>query len=80
MHANIGSVSHTEFGNAMYSMGSPNPGNVYIAYAHLGKTDQGYQGNIASIANYGIPTNNIVEITDLYLSGMGMNNKLQLGY
>lgn len=82
LHANVGHVSHAQFMNAMVAIAAgPAPHNtVYIAYAHPGPTDPGYQGTIADFINWGVPTNNIVEITNLALNMFGMNNLLQIGY
>ncbi|MFY0525287.1 hypothetical protein ACN28I_19790 [Archangium gephyra] len=81
-HANAGSVSHGNFTAAMTAIGAGGgPYNgVYIAYAHPGATDPGYQSTIADLVNWGVPTHNIVEITHVFVPQFGMNNGLQIGY
>lgn len=81
-HANAGHVSNADFLTAMTAIGAgAGPYNhVYIAYAHPNASDGGYQQSIASLVGWGIPTNNIVEITNLFLPQFGMNNLFQIGY
>jgi hypothetical protein len=81
-HANAGGVSHAQFMAAMVAIGSGGPAHntVYIAYAHPNATDAGYQATINDFVAWGVPTNNIVEITNLFLNQFGMNNLLQIGY
>jgi hypothetical protein len=80
-HANAGSVPDAEFNDAMDAIGAAAPYNtVYIAYAHPNNTDRGYQDCIARLVARGIPTNNIVEISNLLLGQFGLNNNLQIGY
>lgn len=82
LHANAGHVSNAQFMNAMVAIAAgPAPHNtVNIAYAHPNATDPGYQATIADFILWGVPTNNIVEITNLPVSFFGMNNALQIGY
>ncbi|MCG8436124.1 MAG: hypothetical protein MJA83_19060 [Gammaproteobacteria bacterium] len=81
-HANAGHVPNADFNNAMLAIGAAGPpyNTVYIAYAHPGDSDQGYQATIGDLVNWGVPTNNIVEITNLFIHQFGMNNLLQIGY
>jgi hypothetical protein len=81
-HANAGHVSQANFTAAMVAIGSGGPAHptVVIAYAHPNATDAGYQATINSFVAWGVPTNNIVEITHLFLPQFGMNNLLQIGY
>jgi len=80
-HANTGHVTNPNFLTAMGAIHAAAPyDSVYIAYAHLGNTDQGYQDTLTDFVTWGIPTNNIVEITNLFIGQFGLNNNLQLGY
>ena len=80
-HANAGSLSASNFQAATTALGALAPYNtVYIAYAHPDASDHGYQQNVAALVGWGIPTNNIVEITHLAVYNFGLNNVLQLGY
>jgi hypothetical protein len=80
-HANAGDVPHGDFVTAMGAIGAVPPyGTVYIAYAHPNATDQGYQQSIQDFVNWGVPTNQIVEITHLFVGQFGTNNQLQIGY
>ena len=82
LHANVGYVTQAQFMAAMVAIAAgPAPYNtVYIAYAHPDPTDPGYQATIADFVHRGVPTNNIVEITNLLVNTFGMNNLLQIGY
>lgn len=80
-HANTGHITQTSFNTAMTNIGATTPYNkVYIAYTHMNNTDRGYQNSLVELVQWGIPTNNIVEVTNLFLSQFGLNNHLQLGY
>jgi hypothetical protein len=80
-HANAGSVSQTAFQTALDAIHAHAPyHDVYIAYAHPNASDGGYQGDIANLVAWGIPTNNVVELTHVFLPEFGLNNLLQLGY
>jgi hypothetical protein len=81
-HANVGSIDQAAFATAIHAMGSAGPpyNSVYIAMAHPNATDPGYQGSIQSLIGWGVPTNNIVEITHLFMGQFGLNNLLQIGY
>ena len=80
LHANVGAITNADFTNAMNAIGAPPYANVYIALAHPNATDPGYQKSVADMVTWGIPTNNIVEITNLYLNMFGLNNAFQIGY
>jgi hypothetical protein len=81
-HANAGVVSFAKFQDAIKGIGAkPSTYNtVYIAYAHQGASGKGYQDTIAELISWEIPSENIVEITNLFMNQWGMNNLLQLGY
>lgn len=81
-HSPMGDISQASFQQAMSAIQAVGPPytTVYVAYAHRDATDQGYQSGIASLVNLGVPTNNIVEITNLVLGEFGLNNLFQLGY
>jgi len=81
-HANAGAIPNGSFNAAMAAIGAAGPpyNAVYVAYAHQNATDQGYQQTLGDLVNWGVPTNNIVEIEWLFLPQFGMNNLLQLGY
>jgi hypothetical protein len=80
---NAGSVTVNEFNQAMVAIGAttgPPYNTVYIAYAHPNNTDPGYQSTIADFVTWGVPTSNIIEITNVFLPMFGLNNLLQAGY
>jgi hypothetical protein len=81
-HANTGAVSQGQFMAAMVAIdsGGPTHATVNIAYAHQNANDQGYQDTINDLQGWGVPPNNIVEITHLLVNQFGMNNLLQIGY
>jgi hypothetical protein len=81
-HANAGSVSFAQFQTAIQAIGAKAStyNTVYIAYAHQNATDKSYQGTIADLIKWGIPTENVVEITNLFKNQFGMNNMFHLGY
>lgn len=81
-HANTGHITNGGFNAIMGYIGAAGPvfNSVYITYTHPGNTDQGYQDSVTDMVNWGVPTNNIVEITNLFLQLFGLNNNLQLGY
>ena len=79
-HANVGVVHQDAFEFALNAIGAPPYGQVYIALAHPGPTDAGYQQTVANFVAWGIPPNNIVEISQLYLNMFGLNTSFQIGY
>ena len=79
-HANSGSVSQTAFEEAMTAIGAPPYANVVIAVAHEKASDSGYQKTVSNFISWGIPTANIVEITNLDMPMFGLNVKFQVGY
>jgi hypothetical protein len=79
-HANVGAISNAAFNNAMHAIGAPPYANVYVALAHPNASDAGYQQSVTDMIAWGIPTNNIVEITNLSLNMFGLNDSLQIGY
>lgn len=81
LHTGSGLVTHVQFMAAVTAiLAGPPFDTVYIAYAHRSATDPGYQAAVANFVNWGVPTNNIVEITNLPYDMFGMNNELQIGY
>ena len=79
-HANVGVVAQDAFELAMHSIGAPPMGQVYIALAHPGASDAGYQQTVADFVKWGVPANNIVEIAQLLLNMFGLNTSFQIGY
>lgn len=81
-HANAGVISNNSFVTAMQELGVQGGelGSVFIAFAHPEATDNGYQQSLNDLQNWGIPANNIVEITNLLIPQFGLNNQLQVGY
>lgn len=80
-HGNVGVLPEAEFKIAMREIGAPPYDAVLIAVAHPGDTGETYQRSIADLVRWGIPTENIVEITDIAVFDMfGLNNWFQIGY
>jgi len=79
-HSDIGTLPVDRFLAAMQIIGAPPHADVYIALAHCGATAPGYQQTIADFAKWGIPAAHILEITGLYGSTFGLNNRFQIGY
>jgi hypothetical protein len=79
-HANSGVVRQDAFQLALNAIGAPPNGQVYIALAHPDPTDAGYRETVANFVAWGIPPNNIVEISELMLNMFGLNTSFQIGY
>jgi hypothetical protein len=78
-HANAGDVTAANFNTALAALGIA-AANAWIIYAHNKPTDPGYQASLASFVVWGVPANNITEITDLFYPNFGINNFGWLGY
>jgi hypothetical protein len=81
-HANAGAISQASFNTAIDAIGADDApyGSVFVAYAHPGASDAGYQASVQSLVNWGVPTQQVVEISNLFVTQFGQNNLLQLGY
>jgi hypothetical protein len=79
-HSPSGTVPQNAFHLALNAIGAPPSGQVFIALAHPGPTDAGYQQTVANFVAWGIPPNNIVEISQLMLNMFGLNTNFQIGY
>lgn len=80
-HANVGVISEPEISSALHAINAPPYDKVQVAVAHPGETTDTYQDSIARLVANGVPTGNIVEITDvLVINSFGLNNEFQIGY
>lgn len=78
-HANAGNITYDQFQAAINAV-KDKAKNVYVAYAHQNNTGSGYQSIIGDLINWGVSTNKIIEITNLFINKFGMNNSFQIGY
>jgi hypothetical protein len=85
-HANAGVIGQASFNTAIGAIGAiaaagpPLYPSVFVAVAHPGASDPGYQASVQALVGWGVPTNQVVEISNLFLPQFGLNNLLQLGY
>jgi hypothetical protein len=81
-HANAGAVLLAQFQAAMTAMGlvPAQYNTVYIVFAHNGDSDSQYQKTVTDLVGWGIPANQIVEVTNLPWASFAMSNNLELGY
>lgn len=71
----------------IWSVGSVATNQSFVGRWHFSlfpqpfiQTDPGYQSTLADFVAWGVPTNNITEITDLRIAVFGINNFGWLGY
>ena len=80
-HAPSGVMSNSDTTSALDEVrGDGNHVNIVVVFAHPGPESQGYTNSLNNIINAGVPTNQIIEITDLPVDSFGMNQNGFLGY
>jgi hypothetical protein len=77
-HAPSGTVSLEEFGYARKAIGG-DLDHLFVVLAHR-EGRSGYEDTLDEFESWGVPANNMVEITHLAMSNFGLNHMLQLGY
>ncbi|WP_271765093.1 hypothetical protein [Aquimarina algiphila] len=81
LHAKSGIIRREEFDEALNAMGNQvRPRHLSIVYAHPGPSDNNYKNSIMQLEWWNVPSDNIVEITNVPGVQFGLNNLLQLGY
>lgn len=80
-HCNVGLLSRASFDTAMEAIGTAGSyGSVFVALAHPDGTGPGYQQSVQNLVAWGVPTGQVVEISNVLLTQFGLNNSLQMGY
>jgi hypothetical protein len=77
-HAPSGTVSSQEFGYARQAAGG-GLDSLYVVLAHV-DGPSGYEKTLGQFEDWGVPANQMVEISNLGGTSFGLNNMLQLGY
>ena len=77
-HAPSGAVTAADVNNARAQLGNPPWGSIIVVLAHPGPHDNDYLRTTNTIANQGVPANNIIEIPD-GPANFGVNYLGQLG-
>ena len=78
-HALSGTVSQQTFNTAMAAIGPVPLTSVYVIYTFPNPSDSNYMADANGIANYGIPTANIIYAPDLLGSSFGITSQTIIG-
>ena len=81
-HANAGAISQASFDTAITAIGAGTApyASVFVVYAHPNASDPEYQESVHPLVSWGVPTEQVVEISNLFAPQFGQNNLLQIGY
>jgi hypothetical protein len=80
LHAGSGELNPRNIRAAFDAVGADDPRTVYVAYAHPKDGEDVYARDVQALIDVGIPTGQIVHITNLPASTFGMNSRFQLGH
>jgi hypothetical protein len=73
-HSGSGAVTRANFDDALANLatsaGATGAGKVWIIYAHDNATDQTYQQDLINLEQWGVPNNQITEVTNVNSFGI----------